>query len=185
MYSKRLHLYKFFIQGFSMNQLKKWHIFGVVFTIFFGTILHFIYEWLGRDVIAGVFGAINESTWEHLKLLYWPIFSYALVEQWVLGQRYHNIMAGMAIGVLAGMASIISIFYTYTGVIGQNYLWADITTFIISVLISFFIGYQWIRKQKREHTTKQLFAWFVWIGFSILFVVFTFWPPQIGLFIRP
>lgn len=178
-------LYGFIIQDFYMNQLKKWHIIGVIFTFFLGVLLHFIYEALGRNVIAGVFGAINESTWEHLKLLYWPIFCYALVEQWVIGQRYHNIMTGMVIGVLIGMVSMISIFYTYTGVIGQNYLWADITTFIISVLISFFISYQWIRKQKREHTTKQLFGWFAWIGFSILFVVFTFWSPQIGLFISP
>ena len=35
-----------------------------------GTIGHFLFEWTGENAIVGLFFPVNESTWEHLKLLF-------------------------------------------------------------------------------------------------------------------
>ena len=51
-------------------------IFEIVSTIFImilGTLLHFTYKWSNNNVIVGTFSAINESTWEHLKLIFFPM----------------------------------------------------------------------------------------------------------------
>lgn len=50
--------------------LLKYQIFSVIFTFIFGTLLHFTYEWSNQNLVVSLFSAINESTWEHLKLLY-------------------------------------------------------------------------------------------------------------------
>ena len=54
-----------------MKNVRLWNIAGAAFALVAGTLLHFVYEWFGGNVWA-VIGAVNESTWEHLKLLYFP-----------------------------------------------------------------------------------------------------------------
>ena len=48
-------------------------ILSTVFTIILGTILHYTYKWSNKNPLVGTFSAVNESTWEHLKLLYFPM----------------------------------------------------------------------------------------------------------------
>ena len=38
-----------------------------------GTLFHFVYGWSGENPVAGLFFPVNESTWEHLKLIFFPI----------------------------------------------------------------------------------------------------------------
>lgn len=49
-----------------------YHIFSAVFCIVLGTILHFTYKWSNNNNFIGIFSATNESTWEHLKLVFFP-----------------------------------------------------------------------------------------------------------------
>ena len=37
-----------------------------------GCLNHFIYEWTGESPISALFCPVNESVWEHLKLLFFP-----------------------------------------------------------------------------------------------------------------
>ena len=57
-------------------KIKKLEIIGFFFTIIFGTLSHFFYNWSGKNQIIGYFCPINESTWEHLKMLIVPILLY-------------------------------------------------------------------------------------------------------------
>ena len=45
---------------------------GLVFVLTAGTLLHFVYEWAGESTVAAIFSTVSESTWEHLKLLFFP-----------------------------------------------------------------------------------------------------------------
>jgi len=49
-------------------KILKLEIWGMVFISAFGSLLHFAFNWLNRFWLAGAFSAVNESTWEHLKL---------------------------------------------------------------------------------------------------------------------
>ncbi len=44
-------------------------IFGIVFTLIIGTLLHFVFEWSGRNFLVAFIAPTNESVFEHLKLL--------------------------------------------------------------------------------------------------------------------
>lgn len=56
------------------DKLMKFELFSVIFAMLFGTLLHFLFEWSGNNYIIASFSAINESTWEHLKLVFFPMF---------------------------------------------------------------------------------------------------------------
>ena len=46
-----------------------------------GTMLHFLYDQTGGNILAAPFSGVTESTWEHMKLLFWPLFLFALVQR--------------------------------------------------------------------------------------------------------
>ena len=48
-------------------------IIGLIFCIILGTIGHFLYEWSNRNFIVSLFSSVNESTWEHLKILFFSM----------------------------------------------------------------------------------------------------------------
>ena len=64
-------------------------IIGAVFTIITGTLLHFVYEWSGESLFVGIFSPINESVWEHLKLLFFPMSVWILIGYFIFGKNEH------------------------------------------------------------------------------------------------
>jgi hypothetical protein len=63
-------------------------IIGAVFTIITGTLLHFVYEWSGESLFVGIFSPINESVWEHLKLLFFPMSVWILIGYFIFGKKF-------------------------------------------------------------------------------------------------
>ncbi|HVB45893.1 MAG TPA: DUF6512 family protein [Streptosporangiaceae bacterium] len=45
-----------------------------------GTLLHFVYAWSGRTLAVGLLSPVNESVWEHTKLLVIPVLAVGVVE---------------------------------------------------------------------------------------------------------
>ena len=166
-------------------KIKRWFTVGTVFIIIFGSILHFVYEWSGNNPIVAIFGAVNESTWEHLKLLFWPAFIYSIIEYIFVGKNFNNYITAKAVSYYIGIFLIISIFYTYTGVFGDNYLIVDISIFIISVIISQYIGYRITTGNYEISSTLNFVSMIAIILLVLAFVLFTFYPPKIPLFQDP
>ncbi|MFT9494357.1 DUF6512 family protein [Anaerosolibacter sp.] len=166
-------------------RIRNWHIAGTVFIILFGTILHFVYEWSNNNTLVGIFGAVNESTWEHLKLLFWPALFFSIFEYLLIGKYFNNYITAKAISLYVGLLLIISLFYTYTGILGRHYLAVDIAIFIISVMISQNIGYRIITSNGKVSRIGKIISLIAIIILIIAFGLFTFNPPQIPLFKDP
>ena len=107
------------------------------------------------------------------------------MEWFIYGKNYKNFCPVLFISILAGMFAITAAFYTYTGIIGQNFMIADIATFFIGVFVTYYLRYKIIKSGKLS-SDKWVFISLA--GFAILFV-FTayasFNPPQINLFKDP
>ena len=67
-----------------------WQFGGFVFTSAMGTFLHFLYDITEENTIVSLFSAVNESTWEHMKLLFFPMFVYSLFGYRFLSEEYEN-----------------------------------------------------------------------------------------------
>ena len=91
---------------------------GFIFTSIAGTLLHFAYDWSNQSIFLAPFSAINESIWEHMKLLFFPMFVFALIEYFLIGNEYKNFWCSKLIGLLLGLLIIPTLYYTYTGALG-------------------------------------------------------------------
>lgn len=168
-----------------MKELRKHSWVAALVTLILGTLCHFVYELLGDNSIVGMFVAVNESTWEHLKLLLTPAFVVGVVEWFIYGKNYKNFFPSLFISIIAGMLAITVAFYTYTGIIGKNFMIADIMTFVLGVFVTYYLRYR-IIKSGRLSSDKWTFI--ALAGFALLFVFTayaTFNPPRINLFQDP
>ena len=55
------------------------YITGYIAVAILGTLLHFVYEWSGSNMIVGLFSSTNESTWEHMKLAFYPMLIFSII----------------------------------------------------------------------------------------------------------
>ena len=94
------------------RELRRWEIVGFIATGLFGTLLHFVYEWTGGNRVIAVFSAVNESTWEHMKLLFFPALLFTMVQLAAAKERDGALPAARAVGVTAGLALIPTLYYT-------------------------------------------------------------------------
>lgn len=166
-------------------RLKAWEIAGFFFVILAGALLHFTYGWSGGNGTAAIFSAVNESTWEHLKLLFWPYLLFSLIEYLFIGRSFNNFLAAKAAGVLFGLAVIIVVFYTYTGITGQNAVWADILLFVLAAAGSMIVSYWILISGQLEGRMAQGAGLAALVLLAVCFAAFTFYPPEIPLFFDP
>lgn len=160
--------------------LKLWQIGGFVFTGILGVMLHFLYEWTDKSIVVAPFSAVNESIWEHMKLLFFPMFLFALIEYKFIGQDFENFWCAKLIGILMGLLIIPVIYYVYTGVLGVNADWFNIVIFFIATASAYYLEYLLL---KNNLFFKSSLTAFVLLCFLAgLFVVMTFVQPQIPLF---
>ncbi len=160
-----------------------WQLWGFAVTSLVGTVLHFLYEWLGNAIWIAPFSGVNESTWEHMKLLFWPMFIFAIVQSFFFRDR-EDFWCVKLRGVLLGICLIPVIFYTYNGVIGKSPDWINIAIFFIAAAIA----YLYETKLFKEETVvcqRPKLAIAILAGIALLFVVFTFATPEIGIFQDP
>ncbi len=148
-----------------------------------GTLLHFVYGWSGQNALAGLVSPINESVWEHTKLLVVPVVVAGAVEAVLLHDVRRVAWATLVEAVLGALA-IVAIFYTYTGALGTGpILWADITSFVLVV-----VGGQWL--YLRVLLSKQIAvppAVVSVLGLLALLALYAIWtatPPDLPVF-RP
>jgi len=159
-------------------------IIGILFTIILGTLSHFFYEWSGENPFVALFSPVNESVWEHLKLLFFPAFLYTLFEIIVLFKSSGQFLTSRIIGILLGMFFIVSAFFTYTGISGKDFPVLNILIFIVSVLITFFSS-RYLEVHCPGLQLPLLANYALLLLLVILFFSFTFHPLNSPLFRAP
>ena len=150
-----------------------------------GAISHFIYEWSGENKILGYFFATNESTWEHLKLLFFPTLLYSIFEYYFVKEKYKNYYPSVIISVIIGMISIVVLFYTYSGVLGYIIDFINILIFYIALVITLYVKNKIIKSKKFNGPNNNIISGFIAFIITLLFIFLTYNPPRIALFMPP
>lgn len=166
----------------NRSSLIKFQISSAIFVIIIGTILHFTYNWSKNNSFVGLFSAINESTWEHLKLLFFPMLITIIFGYFIFKDTFSNFLCSKIIGIITAMLFTVIFFYTYTGIIGTNYAFANVLTFILSVIIGDYVTYI---LTINNFTLNKIFCISILILLTVSFFIFTFYPPKINLFKDP
>ena len=160
-----------------------WEFCGFAVTALSGTLLHFLYDWLGKTTWIAPFSGVNESTWEHMKLLFWPMLLFALLQSLFFRER-KDFWCVKLRGILLGLTMIPVLFYTYNGAIGKSPDWLNISIFFLSAAVTYIYETRLFR-QKRLLCKQPKFAIATLCVLVLAFIVFTFLTPQIGIFRDP
>ena len=118
-----------------------------------------------------------------MKLLFWPMVIYAVFERFLFKER-DDFWCVKLRGILLGLALIPVLFYTYNGVIGKSPDWINIAIFFVAAAIAYTYETIVFEKNELKCRSKKL-AIGVILVIALLFVVFTFRTPEIGMFKDP
>lgn len=166
-----------------MEYIKRYLVAGLLFTAVLGILMHFFYEWSGGSPIVGLVSPVNESAWEHMKLIFFPVLFWSLLMPSRISSEAPALRPALLAGGLLGTLLVPVLFYTYSGILGYDVTWVDIGIFFIGILTAFACA--WILRSSEKTEQKRTAVYFLTVLFIILFFLFTFLPPDIGLFAEP
>ena len=169
---------------------------GFLFTSVAGALLHFVFEIGGRSPVLGAIASVNESTWEHMKLLFFPSFLYALLESRAFGRAYPFFWRTKLAGISLGTLLIPVLFYTANGAFGKTPDLFNILFFFVAAAGEYILEThiftstgkcapgQSPQKGKRPVISER--AAFAALCLSAAaFAAFTFRTPRLPLFLDP
>lgn len=169
----------------SDRKWRTWEIIGLLLTLAVGNLLHFVYHWSDQNAIVAAFASVNESTWEHMKLLAVPWIVWSVVEWLALWHSKGPVLAARAAGLLAGLLAIPTLFYTYQGITGVNSDIVNILIFQLAVLLAFWVSWRIQDKRKLSGKLWQWLGALCLVAIGVLFVLWTYNPPQLPVFVDP
>jgi len=162
-----------------------WEAAGFLFVAAAGTALHFVYDFSGGRALAAAFSAVNESTWEHMKIFFFPFFLFSVAQLWFLGRNYPNFLAVRTLAILFGLALIPVLYYTYSGTLGFTVGWVNIAIFYAADLAAFLLDFRLLRRGRGGSLWLQVLGLAALWALAFLFVWCTFQPPAFGLWQAP
>ncbi len=150
-----------------------------------GVLGHFLYEWTNDNTIVGLFFPVNESIWEHLKLIFFPSLIYFLYEYFSTKTKPQNYAPATIKGIFYGMLSVVASYYTITGVVGKNIDFINIFIYFAAVVITVRIRNKIINDGTDFSKNKRLFLGGLFVITALLFMLWSFNPPSLNIFIPP
>ena len=147
---------------------------GILWTIVLGTLSHFFYQWSHENILIGLFSPVNESVWEHLKLLFFPALTYMFIEQKAMGKTMPGLFGKNLLGIFAGLLVMPLLFYGYTAFSGKSILLVDIGIFCVCVSLTFLLPYKLRNRQisKEAEGAVRKILWILLAAFLFVSLYF-------------
>lgn len=158
-----------------------WETIGFFFILVFGTFLHFAFELSDFWKPVAMIAAVNESTWEHLKMVFWPSLFFALLEYNFLKDWAANFWIAKLSSMLIMPLVIALGWYGVVAIVGENVFVTNIVLFITAIALGQWASYK-IMITNRFTAMDQRVAIVGIVLMTLAFSLFTFFPPKIFLF---
>jgi hypothetical protein len=158
---------------------------GAVFMTLAGSTMHFVYDWSGHNAAVGLFGPVNESIWEHAKLVFWPpLLWYTFTAASLRHDPPHEFLGASAVSLWFMPLFQIAFYYLYAAIAGGDLFVMDLVDFQLTVILGQLLFYG---LAVRMHCTKagRIAAILSVVSLVAVFFLFTFQPPHVPVFRDP
>jgi hypothetical protein len=162
----------------NMN-LKKITIIGIIFIFLLSFITHSIYDWF-PSFLTSIFFPVNESIWEHMKMIFTASLIWGLVEYFILKKKdidYFNIASATVLSVLFNIVIFLIIYVPIYIKFGENLI-VTLIIYFITIVLSQIMAYNILKTKK--HLKKLNVLSFILI--PLIFIIFgllTYFPLKI------
>ncbi len=167
------------------KSIHRWETAGIVFIILLGASLHFLFEWSGYWRPMAIIAAVNESTWEHFKIAFWPSIIWAAIEVPFLRAQTNNFAIAKAAGLTAMPLVIAVLFYGYTFFTGQHFLIADVIIFIFAIITGQLLSMRLMIRPAVEAAWLRRLALGMLAIMVVAYSTLSYYPPKNFLFAHP
>lgn len=161
--------------------MKKIKIIGVFVIMPLSILCHFLYEW-NSNFIFSVFCPINESIWEHMKLMATPFLLYGIFE-WIYYKKkninYDNLLISLCISIIVGIIAYLVPYLIIDKFISHNMI-VSISLLFLDYCFMEYLSFKIINTNKIKYSN--------YIGTILLFLIYfmfyylTYNPPHTYLF---
>lgn len=165
--------------------IRIWQLAAFLFTALAGTLLHFAYDLFPGFPLTAAVASVNESVWEHMKLLYFPMLAAALIERPFIASQRQNFWCIKLLGTLTGLALIPALYYTYTGALGIHLTWVDISIFYVAAAAAYLLETHFLMQEPRRVCRFARAAMLLTVALAFVFLFFTYAPAHLPIFLDP
>lgn len=161
--------------------MRKIKIIGVFISFILAVILHFIYGWIPNSLIS-VIAPVNESIWEHMKLIVTPSLIFSIFEYFIYKKKdiaFNNFILSYAISSILGILVYLLIYIPLNDIFGHKAYIAISLLFLILIFVQV-VSYYIMNKEIIKHSSD--------IGILLIVIIYfvfgylTYHPPKINLF---
>lgn len=156
---------------------------SIIIISILGTFFHFLYDISKHNKVVGLFAAVNESTWEHIKIALTPTILWGIYDGYIYGTNPNYFTAKLS-SLLILITFIPTIFYLYKYFTNKPIIIVDILIFYIAIILSQFSFYNIIKLQALGFTINYLSCIGIFITFGF-YMVLTLLPIKSFIFKDP
>lgn len=161
--------------------MKKKFLLAGAIAIAAGAALHFLYAAIPNPLTALV-SPVNESVWEHLKLLFWPMLLTGFFLARGTNDRY-ALWSGVFAAELLMPLFLLGAYYLLKCGFDAVSLPLDVALYVVTMALGYLIAFRVFKSGKLEKVAAWLLVPVILYGASLL--LFTFAAPQVGVFLPP
>lgn len=162
-------------------KLSRWELlFGVIIISGIGIFLHYAYELSNNNQFVALIAPINESIWEHLKMAFYGMIIYALIEYIFIGKEQKNFIFAKAFTSLLACFLLAALYYGYTSFLDPQ-LYLDIIIFVVAILITQLFSYAIMKSKFHFYGINYISIIIIFLS-TFVFCSYTYEAPQDEIF---
>ena len=158
-------------------------IISIIIISLVGTLSHFLYDLTNHNKVIGLFAAVNESTWEHIKIALTPTLIWGLIDGFLYGANPNYFLAKAA-SLYIIIILMPLLYYGHKAIIKKEIFILDIISFYIVIISSQFVFFLLLSIENISYLMNYIST----ISLFLLFggyMIHTLMPPKNFLFKDP
>ena len=149
------------------------YIYQFLYISILSTFLHFSYDMTNHIFIFSIIGAVNESTWEHLKISIFPWITWFFIRSYYFS--YVNSYFSNFIAIISSMVTISAIFYGSIFIAKRHLLPVSISSFYIGIISGSFCEYM---IKDLTHPFFEFIGFIGYVSIILLGLIWTYYPSK-------
>ena len=161
--------------------LKKTRIYAIIGIFIITFITHFIFE-LYPNILISIFFPVNESIWEHMKMIFTSILIYSPIDKIILNKhelKYNNFLLQVFITAFIAIPLYLIIYIPVYKIFNDNLLISIIILLIVYIIIEILSYY--ILTYKQINIPNYIIISLIIIIY-LIFTYLTYNPPKNYIF---
>lgn len=162
--------------------LRKVKTIGVIVIFLLTVLYHFLYDWFPNPIFSVLF-PVNESIWEHMKLLYTGIITWGIIEHFIIKNsniKVNNFWFQLFLTAISSIIIYLIVYLPIYNLIGENII-INIALLIIVIILEQIFSYYLLKDKEKKDILNKLSIGFI-VLFYMVFLSLTYNPIKNYIF---